>query len=106
MACHQLTTIDTGPISSIKAFGTTFFIVNDRKIAFDLLDKRSARYSDRPSFPFGGEMYVLTRARNLQLTSAVLGLALIVGSRRLSFTTMSLSCIASSFIITLVRDRP
>ncbi|KLO08559.1 cytochrome P450 [Schizopora paradoxa] len=45
-----------GPISSVNALGQTIIIVNDAKIASELLEKRSAVYSDRPHFVFGGDM--------------------------------------------------
>ena len=44
------------PISSVEVFGSTMIIVNDREVAVDLLDKRSAIYSSRPVLTFGGEM--------------------------------------------------
>ncbi len=37
--------------------GKTMIIINDAKVAFDLLDKRSANYSSRPRQVFAGEMY-------------------------------------------------
>ncbi|ETN36464.1 uncharacterized protein HMPREF1541_08742 [Cyphellophora europaea CBS 101466] len=40
-----------GPISSMTVFGTTFIVLNDLQIATELMDKRSAKYSGRPSFP-------------------------------------------------------
>lgn len=46
----------TGPISSLRAFGRTFIIVNDQTAAFELLDKKSLICSDRPVAPFGGQM--------------------------------------------------
>ena len=39
------------------------FIVNDREVAVDLLDKRSAIYSSRPALTFGGELYVDSRQK-------------------------------------------
>lgn len=33
-------------------------LVNDNKVAVDLLEKRSSIYCSRPTFTFGGEMYV------------------------------------------------
>lgn len=45
-----------GPISSISVLGTTLVIINDSRIAFDLFEKRSTIYSDRPRMVFGGEM--------------------------------------------------
>ena len=45
-----------GPISSISVFGTTMIIINDSRIAFDLFEKRSSTFSDRPRMVFAGEM--------------------------------------------------
>ena len=45
-----------GPISSIQVMGTTIIILNDARMAFDLFEKRSAAYSDRPPMIFAGEM--------------------------------------------------
>ncbi len=45
-----------GPISSVQALGTTFIIINDVKIASDLLEKRSAKYSHRPFASFAGKL--------------------------------------------------
>ena len=48
--------VEPGPISSVTVFGTTLILVNDRKTAFELLDKRSAIHSDRPVMTFASEM--------------------------------------------------
>lgn len=48
-----------GPISSVTSLGSTFIILNDQKIAVDLLDKRSMHYSSRPVFVFGGKMFAI-----------------------------------------------
>ncbi|OJI97944.1 hypothetical protein ASPVEDRAFT_37406 [Aspergillus versicolor CBS 583.65] len=54
---HWLKLKDTyGPISSITVLGQTIVIINDARIAFDLLDKRSNIYSSRPRMIFAGEM--------------------------------------------------
>ena len=45
-----------GPISSVTVLGTTFVIINDKDVAFDLLDKRSTVYSSRPVLTFAGGM--------------------------------------------------
>lgn len=55
----------TGPISSVTVFGTTLIIINDKNIAFDLLEKRSTIYSSRPSFTFAGEMCVSHASKQL-----------------------------------------
>lgn len=49
-----------GPISSVTAIGTTFIILNDIGAAFELLEKRSATYSNRYETTFGAKMYVTT----------------------------------------------
>jgi len=45
-----------GPLSSVQALGMTFVIINDVKIASDLLEKRSAKYSHRPFANFAGKL--------------------------------------------------
>ncbi|KAL9122563.1 MAG: hypothetical protein Q9187_000877 [Circinaria calcarea] len=45
-----------GPISSVTAFGKTLIILNDPQVAFELLEKRSAKHSSRPHLVFGGEL--------------------------------------------------
>ena len=45
-----------GPISTVEAFGQRIIILNDKQLAFELLDKRSSTYSERPSLVFAGEM--------------------------------------------------
>ncbi|KAI1386111.1 putative cytochrome P450 oxidoreductase OrdA-like protein [Hypoxylon trugodes] len=45
-----------GPISSVTMMGQTIVIVNDAQLAFELLEKRSAKYSSRPRQVFVGEM--------------------------------------------------
>jgi hypothetical protein len=41
-----------GPISSITVMGQTIVMVNDLQIAYELLDKRSTKYSSRPQMFF------------------------------------------------------
>ncbi|KAL4733293.1 cytochrome P450 [Aspergillus similis] len=41
-----------GPISTVSVLGQRLVILNDARIAFDLLEKKSAIYSDRPELPF------------------------------------------------------
>lgn len=48
--------LDTGPISSVTVMGQTLIIINDSKLAFELLEKRSAIHSSRPKQIFAGEM--------------------------------------------------
>lgn len=48
----------TGPISSVTVMGQTIVIVNDARLAFELMEKRSAIHSSRPKQLFAGEMYV------------------------------------------------
>ncbi|KAL5040935.1 hypothetical protein BDW71DRAFT_212621 [Aspergillus fruticulosus] len=45
-----------GPLSSLTVFGQTIVILNDARVAFDLLEKRSNIYSSRPRMVFAGEM--------------------------------------------------
>ncbi|KAI1457470.1 putative cytochrome P450 oxidoreductase OrdA-like protein [Annulohypoxylon moriforme] len=45
-----------GPLSSITVMGQTIVIINDAKLAFELLEKRSAKHSSRPRQIFAGEM--------------------------------------------------
>ncbi|KAF5722024.1 oxidoreductase [Fusarium mundagurra] len=45
-----------GPISSITVMGQTIIIVNNWKLASQLLDKRSAKHSSRPKIMMAGEM--------------------------------------------------
>jgi hypothetical protein len=50
--------MNAGPISSVTVLGQTFIIINDPKIAFDLMRDRSNIYSSRPGQVFSGELYV------------------------------------------------
>ncbi|KAJ5606342.1 hypothetical protein N7510_009123 [Penicillium lagena] len=45
-----------GPISSITVMGQTIVIVNESRIATELLSKRSALYSSRPNLVFASEL--------------------------------------------------
>jgi len=45
-----------GPISSITVLGQTMIILSDARIAFELMEKRSAVNSSRPKMVFGFEM--------------------------------------------------
>jgi len=45
-----------GPISSVTVMGQTLVIINDAKVAFELMEKRSAIHSSRPKQIFAGEM--------------------------------------------------
>ncbi|WDK22735.1 hypothetical protein CGRA01v4_14025 [Colletotrichum graminicola] len=42
----------TGPISSLSILGDTIIIINDAQIAFDLFEKQSLKFSDRPLLEF------------------------------------------------------
>lgn len=48
--------ICAGPISSITVMGQTIVLINDTKIALELLGTRSAVYSSRPNLVFASEM--------------------------------------------------
>ncbi|KAI1826532.1 putative cytochrome P450 oxidoreductase OrdA-like protein [Xylaria intraflava] len=45
-----------GPISSVTVWGQTIIIINDARIAIELLEKRSVKYSSRPQLVFAGEL--------------------------------------------------
>ncbi|KAI9375047.1 cytochrome P450 [Aspergillus egyptiacus] len=45
-----------GPISSVTVLGQTIVVINDSRVAFDLLEKRSSLYSSRPNMVFAGEL--------------------------------------------------
>ncbi|KAG5756938.1 hypothetical protein H9Q70_000477 [Fusarium xylarioides] len=45
-----------GPLSSIRVMGQTIIIINNWKLASQLLDKRSAKHSSRPKIMMAGEM--------------------------------------------------
>lgn len=47
----------SGPISSATVMGQTLVIINDARLAFELLEKRSVKHSSRPRQIFAGEMY-------------------------------------------------
>lgn len=41
-----------GPISTVSVLGQRLIILNDARLAFELLEKKSVIYSDRPKLPF------------------------------------------------------
>ncbi|KAF9569422.1 cytochrome P450 [Agrocybe pediades] len=45
-----------GDISSVTVLGQTLIIVNSARVAMDMLNKKSAIYSDRPVLQMGGEL--------------------------------------------------
>jgi len=45
-----------GPMTTVSVFGQTMIVVNSAKTAIDMMDKKSAIYSDRPVMPMGGEL--------------------------------------------------
>lgn len=45
-----------GPISSVTVLGQPIVIINDLKIAVELLNRRSAIHSSRPNMIFASEM--------------------------------------------------
>ena len=47
-----------GDINHIRVFGQHTVILNSIEACTDLLEKRSAKYSDRPRFPMMNELYV------------------------------------------------
>lgn len=56
-----------GGLSSVTVSGQTLIIVNNPALAYELLEKRSARHSSRPKQHFAREIYVaLAQRDNLQ----------------------------------------
>ena len=51
---------------SVSFIGQPFVILNSAKHAFELLDKKSAIYSSRPTIPVGGELVGWSRSLALQ----------------------------------------
>ena len=51
-----------GGIIYLHLFGRPLIVLNDLKIARELLDKRGSIYSDRPRFVFHSEMYATSTA--------------------------------------------
>ncbi|KAI0400732.1 putative cytochrome P450 oxidoreductase OrdA-like protein [Xylaria palmicola] len=45
-----------GPISSVTVLGQSIIIINDARLAFELFEKRSAKYSSRPKQVFASEL--------------------------------------------------
>lgn len=45
-----------GPLSSVTVFNQTIVLLHDKDVAFELLDKQSAKFSSRPSMMFASEM--------------------------------------------------
>ncbi|EIN11182.1 cytochrome P450 [Punctularia strigosozonata HHB-11173 SS5] len=50
-----------GELTYLQVFRTPFVFINGAKAAIELLDKRSALYSDRPGLPFSGGMVGLDK---------------------------------------------
>jgi hypothetical protein len=49
-------TLRPGDVVSVTVLGRSLIILNSAEIAVDMLDKKSAKYSDRPVLPMGGEL--------------------------------------------------
>jgi hypothetical protein len=45
-----------GPLSSVTVLGQTIVIIHDKRVAFELMEKRASKYSGRPNLKFGIEM--------------------------------------------------
>ncbi|KAJ5154053.1 uncharacterized protein N7500_009492 [Penicillium coprophilum] len=50
-----------GPISSVTVLGQTLIIVNDRDLAFQILEKNSIKHSSRPHLVFAHDLVIGTR---------------------------------------------
>lgn len=46
----------TGDVCSVSTFGTRLIILNSPKAVTDLMDKRSAIYSNRPTYTMAGKL--------------------------------------------------
>lgn len=58
LSLNNLIDRELGPLSSITTFGITMVIINDRQLAFEILEKRSAKHSSRARLVFADELYV------------------------------------------------
>lgn len=47
---------NTGDICSVTVFGQPLVVINSAQVAVDMLDKKSAIYSDRPTLQMAGEL--------------------------------------------------
>ncbi|KAJ0344498.1 hypothetical protein COL26b_010353 [Colletotrichum chrysophilum] len=45
-----------GPITALRVIGKPFIVINDPQVALDILEKKSAEFSSRPSLTFIGEL--------------------------------------------------
>ncbi|GJC86306.1 multifunctional cytochrome P450 monooxygenase af510 [Colletotrichum liriopes] len=52
-----------GPLTALRVIGKPFIIINDSQVALDILEKKSAEFSSRPSLTFIGEMYAVAMNR-------------------------------------------
>lgn len=46
----------TGGMAYVTVFGQKMMLVSDSKLVIDMLDKKSAKYSARPTMPMAGEL--------------------------------------------------
>jgi hypothetical protein len=58
----------TGPLSSVTVFGSTMIIINDRDLAFQILEKNSAKHSSRPHLPFANDLYVFAEYSSFRVS--------------------------------------
>jgi hypothetical protein len=65
----------------VTVLGQSIIIINDAPLAFELFEKRSAKYSSRPKQLFSSELYVLK----------LLAMALAVVSRRQAVVNLGTS---------------
>ncbi|GAB7327630.1 hypothetical protein MBLNU13_g11473t1 [Cladosporium sp. NU13] len=45
-----------GPLSSVTVLGQMMLIIHDKRVAFELMEKRASKYSGRPNMKFGIEI--------------------------------------------------
>ncbi|KAJ5980223.1 hypothetical protein N7481_007521 [Penicillium waksmanii] len=75
-----------GPLSSVTVLGKTIIIINDRKLALQILEKNSAKHSSRPRLVFADELSGWGNAPSSQDNTALLrsyrrAMAKIIGTR-------------------------
>ncbi|KAJ5887491.1 hypothetical protein N7495_007532 [Penicillium taxi] len=51
-----------GPLSSVSVFGQNIILINDKRIAYEILEKNSAKHSSRPHFTFAEQICGWDRA--------------------------------------------
>lgn len=93
----------TGDVMHISALGQSIVVLGSEKAAIDLLDKRSASYSDRPNFPMH-DLYVFVGIIKYYIVEAylwTLNLSTLALVKELVGQTCSHSCIMENNSISI-----